>query len=309
MLLVAQVALIAYMYRPNRTGGPPAVQFFKGITAEQVVGVAITDGTQSLALKKESKGWRIGTAPTYPAEAKKVEALVKKLLALSSTRLVARTDASHGRLKVAKDGYLRKLTLSMADGTSRELLLGTSPNYKTIHVRAADVDNVYLAKDLSDWEVSVAPEEWWDNNYVNVNPADLKSLILQNGHGRIELTRDGANRWQAVGVPAGKRLADEALNHFLNKACLVQLASYLGSEHSDGEFGLDKPLAELSLGAAGTVVHLKFALGDATKEEFVAKVSDSPFYVTVHAHEVKALLDATLDALLVDSDVGTAGKQ
>ncbi len=310
MLLVAQVALIAYMYRPDRTGGPPAVQFFKGVTADQVAGVAITDGKQSLSLKKEGKGWRISTEPTYPAEAKKVEALVKKLLALNSSRLVARTDASHGRLKVAKDGYLRKLTLTMADGKSRELLLGTSPNYKTIHVRAADADNVYLVKDLSDWEVSAVPDEWWDTNYVNVNPADLKSLTLSNGHGRIELSRDGGNRWQAAGVPEGKRLADEALNNFLNKACLVQLGTYLGRDHSDGEFGLDKPMAELTLGlAAGSVVRLAVAMGDAKKEEVIAKVSDSPFYVTVHAYEIKALLDTTLAALLVDADAGVAAKQ
>jgi len=310
LLLVAQLALIAYVYRPDRTTGPPAVHFFKDVAAAQVVGLAIADSNQVLAIKKENGTWRISTEPSYPAEAKKVEALIKKLLTLTSSRLVARTEASHGRLKVATDDYHRKLTLTMADGKTREMLLGTSPNYKTSHVRVAGDDNVYLAKDLADWEASVAPEDWWENNYLDVNPADLKSLTLVNGKGRIELSRDKENKWQAAGMPEGKTFADAALNNFLNKACLVQLSSYLGRDHTDVEFGLDKPLADLVLvTVTGATLQLKVAAGDAKMEECIAKAGESPFYVTVHASEVKSLMETTLESLLVGKAVVSEKQQ
>ncbi len=310
LLLISQLFLIAYVYRPNQSSGPPTVHFFTDVDAGQVVGLTIADKSQSVAMKKEGDIWRLSADPAYPADTKKVEMLVKKLLTLTSSRLVTRTISSHNRLQVAEDDFNRKLTLTLKDGETRQLLLGTSPNYKTTHVRAADDDNVYLVKDLAAWEAAVTPDDWWDNNYLDVQPAELKKVILQNSHGRIELSRDRDNKWQAVGMVAGKELADEALNHFLDKACLVQLSSYLGRDLSDQKFGLDKPLADLEIVTAEGSIRLKVAAaGDDKKDEYVAKVSDSPFYVTVHGYEINPILDTSLNKLLVDKKDGEVAKE
>lgn len=310
LLLVTQLALIAYVYRPDRISGPVTVHFFADITADQVVGLTITDSKQSVSMQKEGGLWQLGAAPYYPADAKKVEGLLNKLLALTSSRLVTHTASSHERLKVAPDNYIRKLTITLQDGGSKELLLGTSPNYKTIHVRAPEEDNVYLVQDLSDWEAAVTPEDWWANNYLDVKPADLRQVTLRNSHGLIKLFRDKENRWQAAGIPGGQKLADEALQAFLNKACLVQLSSYLGRERTDAEFGLDKPLVELELVTAAGTINFKLAAaaGAELKDEYVAKVSDSSFYVMVHGYEVKGLLEAGLPKLLVDKHEVSATK-
>lgn len=169
LLLVTQLALIAYVYRPNRLSGPPTVHFFADTEANQVVALTIGDGKQSLTLEKADGKWHLGAPPHYPVAVKKVEGLVKKLLALRSSRLVTHTASSHQRLKVAADDYIRKLTISLQGGGSKELLLGTAPNYKTIHVRSPENDDVYLVKDLADWEAAVDPEDWWAHNYLGWN--------------------------------------------------------------------------------------------------------------------------------------------
>ena len=308
LLLATQLALIAYMYRPTQVNGPPTVQFFENIAAGQVVGLTITDNTQSLAIEKKGKGWGLKTDSPYPADANKVDALVKKLLALTSSRLVARTDTSHVRLKVATNGYNRKLTLTLNNGETRTLLLGSSPNYKTVHVRSAEDDNVYLVNDLADGEVPVAPEDWWSNNYLNLEPETLTHLTLTNSLGRIELARDEKNNWQVVEIPTGKKLADEALPVFLDKACLIQLSSYLGRDLSDAATGLDKPLLDLELVTATGTISLKIAAGG-EKDEYIAKATDSPFYVSVHGYEIKSLLEASLNELLIDKKEVAATKE
>lgn len=304
LLLVTQLALIAYMYRPDRVSVPPTVQFFADIDESQVVGLTITDGERTVTMQKEGAAWHLGAAPHYPVDVKKVEGLVKKLLALTSSRLVTHTAASHDRLKVASDNFTRKLTLSMQGGGSKELLLGTAPNYKSIHVRSPENDNVYLVKGLADWEAAVAPEDWWANNYLDVEPTSVQSVSLRNSHGLIKLSRDKENKWQGEGLPAGKTLADEALHAFLSKACLVQLSAYLGRERTDAEFGLDKPLVDLELVTASGPIHFKVAAATKAdqKDEYVAKASNSPFYVTVHGYEIKGLLDASLPQLLASGE-------
>lgn len=307
LLLVIQLMLIAYVYRPNRTSAPPSVNFFKGIDAAQVVGLTISDGQKSLTMSKD-RTWHLETNPPYPADTKKIEALTNKLTTLTSSRLVAHTSASHGRLRVTEDDYSRKITLSLADGTGKQLLLGTSPNYKTIHVRAADDVNVYLVKDLADWEASATPDDWWDNNYIDVDPNKLTKLTLKNSHGALELTRDKEHNWQAPGIPPGKELAYEALHAFLNKACLIQLSSYLNEKPNDAKLGLNKPMAELLLTTDDGVISLKIAPGDKEKEEFTAKTDTSPFYVAVHDYEIRGLLDTSLSTLLVEKNAASSSK-
>lgn len=85
----------------------------------------------------------------------------------------------------------------------------------------------------------------------------------------------------------------------------------MGQAKSDAAFGLDKPLLDLQLVTAAGPVHFKVAAvaETAKKDEYVAKVSNSPFYVMVHGYEIKGLLDASLAQLLVDRDNAPAGKQ
>ena len=297
LVLATQLAFIAYIYRPHHSDGPPAVSFFTGIKAEQVTGLTIADANQSLAIKKTDNGWQLQTTPAYPADTGKIRTLLQKLLTLTSSRLVARTETSHGRLKVAANDFNRKLTLSLSNGETRELLLGTSPNYKTIHVRSPKDDNVYLVNDLADWETPVNREDWWSNNYLDVEPAKLSHLILTNHLGRIDLARDEKNNWRAAEAPPEQELADEALHNFLNKACLIQLSTYLGTKKPQN---FNKPLADLELITAESSVRLQVAAKDAAKDEYLAKASNSEFYVTVHGYEIKALLETDLHNLLTE---------
>ncbi|MDH3359635.1 MAG: DUF4340 domain-containing protein [Desulfobulbaceae bacterium] len=299
LLLATQLALIAYLYRPNQVTAPPTIHFFDKINVDQVVGLAITDNTKSITIEKKDNVWGLKTTPPYPADNDKVQALVTKLLNLTSSRLVARTKSSHARLKVTSETCNRKLTLTLNNGETSTLLLGTSPNYKTIHVRLSDDDNVYLVNDLAEWEVPVIPDDWWSNNYLDLEPSTLTRLVLKNSTGQLELTRDKKNNWQAVGTPKDKKLSDEDLSNFLNKACLIQLSSYLDQDKKS--HNLDKPLVELELATGTDTIHLKIAATDAKNDEYIAKTSNSPFYVAVHGYEVKDLLETSLKDLLTDN--------
>jgi len=298
LVLAVQLALVVYVFRPGQENVPPKVQFFSDIEAGQVTGLSIADQKQAVTVTREGDAWVIDSTQHYPADKGKVEKLVQKLLGLTSSRLVARTRASHGRLKVGAEDFNRKLTLHLGKGDDRILLLGSAPNYKTIHVRRANDDEVYLVKDLADWEAQADPHSWWDTNYIDVKPEDLQQVTLTNGHGRLELHRGADKQWQARQAAAGMALADEALTDFLNRVSLIQLDTYLERGGAETKYGLDKPVATLELITTAGAITLKVAKGDAKDEEYFMKSSDSPFVVRASGYQVKGLLDATLGELL-----------
>ncbi len=302
LLLAAQLALLAYVYRPGQESAPPKMQFFSDVQADQVTGLTVADAKQAVTIDKETNGWVIDSPQHYPADKGKVEKLIKKLVDLTSSRLVARTRASHRRLKVADDDFNRKVTLHLGKGDDRVLLLGSAPNYKTIHVRRGDDDKVYLAKGLADWEAQADQHSWFDTNYVDVKPDDLLQVTLTNSHGRIALQRDKDKKWQATGVGPGMVLADEPLTDFLNRVSLIQLDSFLERGGDEKKYGLDKPVATLQITTASGTITLKVGEENAIKEEYAMKSSDSPFVVRANGYQVKGLLDAKLGELLKQAD-------
>ena len=166
ILLLLQIVLIGYMYRPGKEAGAPVVEFFPGLEQDKVSEFTITDNEHnSITLKRGEQGWTIEPAGS-PANGVKADSLVSRLASLKSTRLVTRTPSSRIRLKVDDDIFEKKIKLLNDDGKSYDIFLGTSPGHNTAHVRLEGKDEVFLVKGLSSWEVPTENSAWRENQYA-----------------------------------------------------------------------------------------------------------------------------------------------
>lgn len=296
-LLLLQVVIIGYIYRPGQDTIQPTIHFFEGIAPEQVMGFTIVEkGSQSIKFNKEQQNWVISSKDNIPAEQEKVTTLITKLTNLQSSRLVTKTKSSHDRLKVGKN-FNKKITIHMKDGDDRILYLGTAPSYKTLHVRADNDNRVYLVKDFSSWETPVEASSWWKNQYVDIDSENLTELSLTNSHGSFTIQKDSDGKWQLIGAKNEDKVNETALLDFLDVASRISVSNYLGKEEKD-EYGLKKPSTEIKLKSSQESIRIIIGTEDKESGSYVTKSSSSPFYVQVSKYSVTPLIDRKAKDLL-----------
>ncbi|MEA2084795.1 MAG: DUF4340 domain-containing protein [Thermodesulfobacteriota bacterium] len=296
-ILLLQIVLIGYMYRPGKETVAPVVEFFPGIGQDKVSGLIITDNERnSITLKRDKQGWTIEPAG-YPVNGTKADSLVSKLAFLKSTRLVTRTASSRIRLKVDDETFERKIKLLIDDGKSYLIFLGASPGNDTVHVRMEGEDEVFLVKGLSSWEAPTENSAWWKNRYVEMAPEELVGVELINSHGSFKIIKDKDNIWKNTESEEDETVSKEKAEEFLRRAGMISLTKYLGRDE-DESYGLKTPVAEIVLQSKQKSISLKVGPKDEEGDDHVVKASDSPFYVRVGSYAIKDILEKRFDDLL-----------
>lgn len=292
ILLLLQLLVIGYVYRPGKNAAPPENIFFPGITADQVSRLEMTDDKKNtLALAKSDSGWLISSRGDIPADPEKVNAALKKLVGLKSDRLVTRTTSSHQRFKVGTE-YRQKVSLALPENRVASLLLGTEPSHKSIHVRAENDPSVYLVTGLSSWELSTDPASWWQTLYVDIAREKIEALTITNANGTISLTQNNEGKWAVTGQP-DYGLDHDAVQALVDKVRRLSISEYLGKE-AQGTYGLAKPAATLLLKTAAETVEVAVGLTEAETATQVIKSSNSPFYVRTGQYSIEPLLTSKL---------------
>lgn len=300
VFLVIQIAVIALLYRPGKKFVEPVGDLLAELTPEMIERIVLTDDQgKSIILAKEKSGWMAGEE-RYPVTATKIDSLLNKLDRLKSARLVTRTRGSHARLKVGDEVFVRKVELAVKEGDSKVFFFGASPNYKTIHVRSAGDNEVYLAKDLSSWELQADVDSWWENKYINLPSTEIDAVSLNNANGSFSMKRTADEAWELAGN-ADSKLSREAVQELLDKAGHISLTKYLGKEEKK-EYGLENPAAILTLRNKDKTCIVKIGPKDKEKNVHVVKSDQSPFYVQVAPYVVEHLLKKKSEDLLAAVD-------
>lgn len=310
LLLLLQVVIIAVINRPGRDLGPAQVAFLDGVNVEQISGLSIIGpDKQTTTLNKSEQGWLIGSADGLPVDPQKIEKALTKLTSLASNHLVTRTPASHNRFQVGESRFNQQVTLTLADGSKKGLYLGTAPSYKSVHLRAAGDDRVYLVNDFSTWQLPLEASGWWQSRYVDLDEETLTEVRLVNSHGELVLRKVLDKGWQLDQMPVGKKRDASRVQELINKMDQINLSEYLGREEKE-EYGLGDPLATVTLVGKDEKVVLAVGTQDSENKTYVLKSSASPFYVRASSFTLNPLLDATVESLLQDETVeqGAGGK-
>jgi hypothetical protein len=325
ILLAALVVQLVLVITVNRLDQRPATaehSFFSALVPSEIRAMTITDENRGvIRLAREEQGWMIAGAsapegvatgdllptlePPIPADDAKVQIFIRRLAELKSDRLVSRTRTSQARLKVAEEQFVRRIELTNGDGRTSTLFLGSSPSFKTIHLRAGNESEVYLAEGLTNWEANTQFSTWWENDYLNLEPEELRAVTFINPQGSFRLIRSEESGWRLADAAAGEQVSTVALEEFLYRIGYISLLDYLGREGAitEATYGLDKPEARIILDNADRQTEVRIGPEQEESGQRVVKSSASPFYAKVASYSLKSILEQKrADLLLSDEE-------
>jgi len=301
-LLAVQIALgvVVYWPKPAQTSGEEP--FFPDLQVSDITGLSITDADgNSVQLKAVNGEWVLPEADDYPAQESKITPMLEKLLKLNTGRLVTRTDASHKRLQVAKDDFVRRVELETTDGARYTLYVGSSPRYGAVHVRLEGQSEVYLTNVFSPWEIGATPRDWVDPQYLSLSQEDISKITLENAGGELVFTKvisgsETGGFWTLADLAEGESVDDNKVNTLLGQVASVTLLAPLGKEERDS-YGMDEPSATATIETSEGTVTLRVGAKD-SEGNYVVKASTEPYYVTVSGYAVNHLVEDTREDFL-----------
>ena len=304
-VLVMQLILAAFVFWPRAaTGG--VTPLFPDLASEDVTTMVITDDQgKSVELRQVSGEWVLPEADDYPAKGDSIKSVLGKIAGLTSQRLVTRTEASHKRLQVAADDFVRRVDLRTSGGVARTLYLGSSPSYGASHVRAEGQNETYLTNDLTQWDINAAPSSWVDVSYLSVSQDEVTRVTLRNTHGTLDLVKDEQGNWTLSDVVVGEQLDVGRINSLISRATLVTMTRPLGREELP-EYGMDNPNAAVTIHKAEETITLLVGAQDPSDSSYVVKASTSPYYVRVGSYNVTDMVQNTRQDLLQPPPTPTA---
>lgn len=255
---------------------------------------------EKLVLAKKGSDWVIESAEDFPAKKSEVEDLLETLERARVQTPVLAKSTYHAKLEVADEKFQRRLTVAF-NGEERVLLFGTSPAFKSIHVRRAGEDAVYQLSDVSTGDVAPRAWNWVERAYVDHPESNVWSLHIKNAKDSIRLEKNpDTSAWQVAGLDAVKR---SAIDELVNKARAINLEEPVGRTLKP-EYGLDNPAAMVTLVTGTSTIAgvppkttetTEIAIGakDAEKSRYYVKASSSDFVVSVAGWALDPLLDKT----------------
>jgi hypothetical protein len=297
-LLVVQIVLAVVVLWPRSAATAGSEPLYGDMESNDIVALTITDDKgETIELKKVTGKWVLPQADDYPAKEDKVTPVTEALAALTTNRLVTRTEASHKRLQVSPDDFVRKITFQTAEGEDEVLYLGSSPSYGATHFREDGQDEVYLASDLSVWDLTAAITGWAVTSYPSATSADVTHMTVKNDQAELSFTKDEAGNWSLDDLAADETVDAGKITAVLNRATAVNINRPLGTEELPA-YGMDTPSAVVTLEAGEKTVTLTIGAQDPDDKTYVLKSSESPFYVRVSEFTVINMVEQGRDHYL-----------
>lgn len=295
IVLVAQLGLVAWFYRPQ-SAPVAAGPLLPDLAASQVTGVTIEDNTARIALAQVDGAWLLDDGSAYPAASLGVTGFISDVLAVDTARLVATSPASHTRLRVSPADFVRRVTLTTADGGQQVVYIGASPNAGAVHVRTAESDNVYLTDGALAGAARTDLAGWIDTTYLSLDPTRVQALTITNAGGSLELVRDEDGAWNLADVAPGETVDAGAVQALAGRIASISLTAPL-STTAAAAYGMETPAAVVTAVVSDAVagprtVTLTVGAHDEAADSYVVKSSDAAYYVRVAGFQVQEFVEA-----------------
>jgi len=290
---------------------------FPGLQSSEIIGLSFhAEDGKSLTLEKDSGGsWILPEKGGYPADARKINKFIDKILSIKTRLPVARTVSAQKRLKVTDDKFVRKVVIHLSDSSNaRVLYMGSSPSQGQLHVRAGDDDSVYLTTELSAWEAAMDASSWLDRDYVKVPEDRLTHIEIENHEGTLSFSRDASGEWKMDALSSGVVLNRQAFDDLTKKLGAIRVQDVLGTKEEPG-YGLAKPTLILRVTYSAKEASQKsrtLSIVVGPKEEpkgtHVVKSSASSFYVTVPSYALRDFMNAEESLYIMKGNSADASK-
>ncbi|MGJ4900802.1 DUF4340 domain-containing protein [Bradyrhizobium sp. HKCCYLS2058] len=138
--------------------------------------VAIDDDAgHTVTLARKDGKWVIPALADFPADTTKVNGLLDRIAGLKKGWPIAKTEAAAERFKVTEKVHERRVVLTSGGSRVGELLVGTSPAYRQVHVRAGDASPVF-AVELATYDIGAEPSAWMQHDMLDTPRDKIASV-------------------------------------------------------------------------------------------------------------------------------------
>lgn len=306
VVLLAQVILIVLLSSLRATAtAQPGKPIFETIKATDINSLTLTDSTgKTTELTKQGADWVMPQSDNYPAEATKITTFLDKVLKIQTGRLIAQTQSSYSRLKVADDNFASKVVFTLANGQSHTLLVGTSPSAGSTHVRADGAKDVYLVDGLTSNDAAPDAVNWINPTYIAMLPGQVTGITIRNGNGTFSFTKNISNTWMMDGLAAGEKFDTAKLTSMVGQITPLPLLRPLGKGVKP-EYGLTPPSTVVTVTlqptATVSVKPVVFQIGakDTTDNSYTVSSNESPYIVRIGSFELDSFVTSNRQYFLI----------
>lgn len=230
---------------------------------------------ESIKLVRRDGAWQVDDLGGFPADGAKLESMLDELKEIRVRRPVVSSDRYHASFKVGEDDHEARVRL-WDDGEGDpdvDLIIGSSPNFRTSHVRLAGEDEVYEASGVSPYDMRPAGNSWIDRDLVDADPTGVVGVLLTNAAGGFELVKQ-AGIWTVSAPAHGEdvELDQGKVDSFVRTAVDIQL--------SDGTGPVDEAAHGFANSAATLVLRIQDAANDpdepSAMHEVTVRVGNHP---------------------------------
>lgn len=296
IVLLVQIGLGVWIFWPRPAASQASDPLLGEISADDITALTISDSDNAITLTKEDGEWVLADAGDYPANSETVTSLLEDFEAVVTNRLVTQTEASHKRLQVAPDEFNRHIEITLTDGSTRDLYIGSTAGAGATHVRLDDEPEVYLTGEVSPWDINTQAAGWIDTLYFTVPQTATTKLTLENESGTLEFVRED-DAWTLSDLAEDETFNESAFTSLLGQVTSVRMTEPVGQEEQ-ASFGLDEPLATVTLETDDGVRTLLVGAQDPEDNSYIIKASDSPYYVRIAEFTGSNLIDKTREDFL-----------
>ena len=191
-VLLAQLIIVAVVWGlQSRPGDAPPV--FLSFDAQGVDALTVADADGSVTVARVDGEWRLsdGSPNGLPADAGKVDGVLRKLSEVAAGWPVATSESAMERFEVVEEAHQRHVTIGAGDEILADIYLGTSPTFGKVHARHAAGGPVY-AISFSNYEAGTKQSDWL-----------RKSLLQPDGEVRSVARRSADAEWTLASTEAG----------------------------------------------------------------------------------------------------------
>ncbi|MCZ6658987.1 MAG: DUF4340 domain-containing protein [Gammaproteobacteria bacterium] len=205
-VLVVQLLVVAALVIDDALGSAATAPSLLSFDPDEVVKFNVSTLEDSVHLYKDEHGWHLDD--DLPADDAKVGKVLDKLANVSAPWPVATSSDSAERFEVTETNFQRRLVLESTEATLADLMLGTSPGYRRVHVRAEGEDEVYSV-DFSNYEVPIDIDQWLDKTLLQAS-GTISRLALEASW---QLANEDEG-WLIDGIAADQETASDLIDRF-----------------------------------------------------------------------------------------------
>lgn len=214
-------SLVLWLDRPaqDTSSGRPLLSTFN---AADVATIEIEHLLNGVRLQRAETGWRVETLPTalaekvptahqpepaqpavlpFPAEASRVDQLLKSLATLVVGAPVSIKAERHDQLQVGKLALQLRVKNGAGDTLAAVYIGKSGPDYFSTYVRKAGEEAVYLVADQLQGRFSATLEAWQDKTLWTLDPDQFASVAVDRLDGGLRLEKDQQGRFILTSPP------------------------------------------------------------------------------------------------------------